>query len=111
MSHILFSSDNLTISWDTYDTETSALEKQKYLRLSISILINWKLKTFNLQFTICKWTEFWLWEEYTFINWYEWETFRSTIENLWYSLWDFSISRAIEELTSEQLLTVTEIKR
>lgn len=111
MSHKLFVSDNLTIMWDKrLNTPTLDQSISNYLVLTVSILVNWKLKTFQLEFWLDKAQKFWLiWDYYTFTNWYEWETFRKTIESLGYSFWDFSISRAIEELTWEQSITVQEV--
>ena len=109
MSHFIFSSDYFSLTWEVYHSswDTSVLSDNHYFRLWVSILVNWKLKTFNLQFKIDKAEKFWLMGDYyTFVNWYEWDTFRKTIESLWYSFWEFSISKAIDELTSEQLIAV-----
>lgn len=110
MSHILFTSDNLTLTWDASISPVNHLWEtctNSYLTLWVSILVNWKLKTFNLQFQVDKSEKFWLaWDYYTFTNWYEWDTFQKTIESLGYSFWEFSIKKSIEQLTWEQSIEI-----
>lgn len=113
MSYIIFTSDYLTLTWSISLSPVNIWEtsNNNYLNLLVSILVNWKLKTFNLQFQIDKAEKFWLvGDYYTFTNWYEWETFRKTIESLGYSLSEFSISQSIEQLTWESSITIQEQK-
>lgn len=108
MSQVLYSSDNLNIIWETFDTQISVGESKKYIQLTTSILVNGKLKMFPLRFPIDIGTKFWLSEDYTFTNWFEWEIYISMLAWIWYSLDWFSVSQAIQKLTDKEASFIPE---
>lgn len=111
MSQLLYSSDNLNIIWETFESEISVGKSQKYIELTTSILVNGKLKTFPLRFPIDIGTKFWLSEDYTFTNWFEWEIYISMLAGIWYVLDWFSIREAIRKLTDKEASFISADKR
>lgn len=100
MSHIVHSSDNLTIFWDIQEKNSD-----KYLYLDFSIQVNGKTKTFSFYFRLIaekKEDEVWYLKEYR-----EWYNIYELLGNIGYPIGDYSpehvagwnvIDKWIEEL-------------
>lgn len=84
MSHIVHSSDNLTIFWDI--TEKNS---EKYLYLAFSIQINGKTRSFSFYFELIDAKEedgqTWYLKEYR-----EWYNVYELLGNIGYPVWNYS---------------------
>ena len=83
MSHIVHSSDNLTIFWDITEKNSD-----KYLYLAFSIQVNGKTRSFSFYFKLLKdktEDEVWYLKEYR-----EWYNVYELLGNIWYPVGNYS---------------------
>lgn len=83
MSHIVHSSDNLTIFWDITEKNSD-----KYLYLAFSIQVNGKTRSFSFYFPLIK--ELIEWETWYLKNYREWYNIYELLGNIWYPVWNYS---------------------
>lgn len=105
MSHIVHSSDYLTIFWDIQDKNW-----EQYLYLAFSIQINWKTKAFSFYFRLieAKADE---WESGYLKEYREWYNIYELLGSIGYPIWEYSadnpmgwniINSWIEDLKEQQ---------
>ena len=96
MSKVLYKSDNLSIIWQI-DVNLIASNKNDIpnlrsysLNLTINIFVNWKLKVFNLYFSLSENEN----KQLNISNYSNFRIFEDTLNGMWYELkeWDSCIN-------------------
>ena len=83
MSHILFQNENTQVIWSITKYQTLADNKTNYwIKLMITLFINWKLKTFTHDFAIQKWEC----HDFELVDYTHWYSIHNILWDLWYKI-------------------------
>lgn len=96
MSRTLLTKDNISVTWEIIRNQKilwQEVELNPVIKFHFTILVNWKLKTWDLNYEIVKW-EIHEWELVSYHWWYD---IKDLLQTMWYDLSEVNISNWINE--------------